>query len=485
MEGLENALGDSSAIAANTDSLSVPESPAAQEAAGSGSGPMRRNRRPRSNTLRGKKLNMHRFSATSMSQGDLGAQGMNVDDLKIRTPPPYVPATVGFDELEAEVYGLAYRYLEQLTNNPERDTDRLLLANEVTASVLANGFGDGSTRMVRRQNSDPRAFEHAETVEKGEDEQEEVVDGHTITTTVMNAMDERLKTTDPDGGLQGLNGTEVPAFAKRFAISHHSEKGRRPTMEDSHVALPSLQQLCPNAPSNVALFGVFDGHGGLEAAEFSRSHFPWILARHVSALADSEIDNEEKIREALHNSFLATDKSFINRSLRDNLKCGSTCVTVTVTEKKLYCAWLGDSQAVLCRNGQPKVLMQAHKPEREDEKARIEAAGGVVVWYGTWRVNGVLSVARSIGDAGMKQFVIGTPDIRCVDLEDGDEFIILACDGLWDVMKYEEVCEFVGDHRKRNASLKGAAEALVNTALEAGSMDNVTVVIVEIVQQST
>ena len=70
---------------------------------------------------------------------------------------------------------------------------------------------------------------------------------------------------------------------------------------------------------------------------------------------------------------------------------------------QLYVAWLGDSQAVLCRGGEPVELMDPHKPNRDDEKARIEAAGGVVVWYGAWRVNGVLSVARAIGDKKVKK----------------------------------------------------------------------------------
>ena len=69
---------------------------------------------------------------------------------------------------------------------------------------------------------------------------------------------------------------------------------------------------------------------------------------------------------------------------------------------------------MLCRDGKVVELMKPHKPQNEDEKQRIEAAEGVVVWYGAWRVNGILSVARAIGDRKLKQWVIGDPGVLCL-----------------------------------------------------------------------
>jgi serine/threonine protein phosphatase PrpC len=92
----------------------------------------------------------------------------------------------------------------------------------------------------------------------------------------------------------------------------------------------------------------------------------------------------------------------------------------------------------------------------QDEQARIVAAGGnVAQLYGVWRVNGVLSVSRSIGDGHMKareckcdvnntyaaqRLVISEPDTSTVELVGREEFVILACDGLWDVLSHEQVC---------------------------------------------
>lgn len=75
-----------------------------------------------------------------------------------------------------------------------------------------------------------------------------------------------------------------------------------------------------------------------------------------------------------------------------------------------------------------------HKPNTREERTRIEDAGGVVVWAGTWRVGGVLAVSRAFGDRPLKRYVIPTPDIREEVLTGADECLILASDGLWDVI---------------------------------------------------
>lgn len=75
-----------------------------------------------------------------------------------------------------------------------------------------------------------------------------------------------------------------------------------------------------------------------------------------------------------------------------------------------------------------------HKPNTREERTRIEDAGGVVVWAGTWRVGGVLAVSRAFGDRPLKRYVIPTPDIRDEQLTHDDDCLILASDGLWDVV---------------------------------------------------
>lgn len=129
-------------------------------------------------------------------------------------------------------------------------------------------------------------------------------------------------------------------------------------------------------------------------------------------------------------------------------------------------------------------LTTDHRACDPDEVARIEAAGGFVLKN---RVLGVLAVTRSMGDHGLKEFVIARPDVKEVTLElNGEGFIILACDGLWDVMEDEEAVGLVkkwvdGGRRKteeeKKIRKKKVAQMLIDEALRRGTTDNVTVIV--------
>ncbi|KAK4468079.1 hypothetical protein MN116_008252 [Schistosoma mekongi] len=120
---------------------------------------------------------------------------------------------------------------------------------------------------------------------------------------------------------------------------------------------------------------------------------------------------------------------------------------------RLYVANAGDSRAVLCRGGAAVDLSVDHKPEDEDEKARIVAAGGTVTRDG--RVNGGLNLSRALGDHSYKQtpnipltdqMITPSPDVTEIDLiPSADEFLVIACDGVWNSMTSQEVVEFIQD----------------------------------------
>lgn len=90
-----------------------------------------------------------------------------------------------------------------------------------------------------------------------------------------------------------------------------------------------------------------------------------------------------------------------------------------------------------------------HKPNRVDERRRIENAGGVVVWAGTWRVGGVLAVSRAFGDRLLKRYVVAMPDLQEEDLTAEDETVILASDGLWDVITNQDAITLIKDIKVR------------------------------------
>ncbi|KAJ8468441.1 hypothetical protein ONZ51_g9641 [Trametes cubensis] len=137
----------------------------------------------------------------------------------------------------------------------------------------------------------------------------------------------------------------------------------------------------------------------------------------------------------------------------------------------LYCANAGDARGVLCRAGKGIRLTYDHKGSDKQEAKRIMDAGGFVM---SGRVNGVLAVTRSLGDSSMKEFVVGSPYTTETELCEDDEFLILACDGLWDVVSDQAAVELV----RGIADPRKAAEELLDHAYRNYSSDNVTVLVV-------
>ncbi|PFH51478.1 hypothetical protein AMATHDRAFT_58844 [Amanita thiersii Skay4041] len=151
---------------------------------------------------------------------------------------------------------------------------------------------------------------------------------------------------------------------------------------------------------------------------------------------------------------------------------GVTAIIPPASAKRiLYSANAGDARAVLCRAGKAVRLTYDHKGSDKQEAKRITDAGGFVM---SGRVNGVLAVTRSLGDPSMKEFVVGAPYTTETQLHDEDEFLILACDGLWDVISDQSAIDLVRDV----VDAQEASEILLKHALAHHTMDNVTVLIV-------
>uniref|UniRef100_A0A8C7ZWY8 Protein phosphatase 1E n=1 Tax=Oryzias sinensis TaxID=183150 RepID=A0A8C7ZWY8_9TELE len=257
-----------------------------------------------------------------------------------------------------------------------------------------------------------------------------------------------------------------------YETSIHAIKNMRRKMEDKHVIIPDFNTLFNiQDQEEQAFFAVFDGHGGVDAAIYAANHL------HVN-LVHQESFSQDPI-EALCKAFKVTDERFVKKASREKLRCGTTGVVTFLRGQTLYVAWLGDSQVILVRRGQVVELMKPHKPDREDEKKRIEALGGCVIWFGTWRVNGSLSVSRAIGDSEHKPYICGDADHSVFPLDGSEDYLILACDGFWDTVSPEEAVRVVSDHLQENSGdTTMIAHKLVASARDAGSSDNITVIVV-------
>nr|POE56074.1 putative protein phosphatase 2c 8 [Quercus suber] len=150
-------------------------------------------------------------------------------------------------------------------------------------------------------------------------------------------------------------------------------------------------------------------------------------------------------------------------------------------------------RAVLFSGGVAFALSRDHKPDRPDELKRIEAAGGKVINWNGHRVLGVLTTSRSIGDHCLRPYVISKPEVTVTKRSNNDEFLILASDGLWDVISNEVACQIVKrclEGRLRRKSLEvevenesraaEAAAVLTELAMARGSKDNISVIVVEL-----
>jgi serine/threonine protein phosphatase PrpC len=248
----------------------------------------------------------------------------------------------------------------------------------------------------------------------------------------------------------------------RFEVCVGSTVGRRPTMEDEVVVVG----LGPAHNPNEDFFGVFDGHGGRDAAVYAAKNLYPKIGRNFSL-------NPNEPLKSITSAFEETNAWM----MQQRMDCGSTAAVGFVVESTLYTANVGDTRVVLGYKDRRAVRLSFdHKPSVASEKERIERLGGEVTKkFGVARVNGVLGVSRAFGDCKLIPYVSAVPHINILELTDETMFLIIACDGLWDEFSDKEAVDLVFE--KAN-SVQNMAEYLTNMAIMRGSQDNVSVVVV-------
>ncbi|CAL0305760.1 unnamed protein product [Lupinus luteus] len=300
--------------------------------------------------------------------------------------------------------------------------------------------------------------------------------------------------------------------------------GKRPEMEDAVAVVPRFSKIpiqmligdrvidgmnkCYSQQTTHS-FGVYDGHGGSQVANYCRDRLHLALAEEIEFFKEGLIvgntkdDCQDQWKKAFTNCFLKVDAEVGGNANYEPVApetVGSTAVVAIICSSHIIVSNCGDSRAVLCRGKEPMALSVDHKPNRDDEYARIEAAGGKVIQWNGHRVFGVLAMSRSIGDRYLKPWIIPEPEVTFLPRAKNDECLILASDGLWDVMTNEEACDIARRrillwHKKNGSALpsvrgeeidpaaQAAAEYLSNRALQKGSKDNITVIVVDLKAQ--
>jgi len=265
-----------------------------------------------------------------------------------------------------------------------------------------------------------------------------------------------------------------------FSVSVSAIRGRRRTMEDTHICMPYFDLIFSNdenSNENLHLYAVFDGHGGPAASQFSCIEYPFILAETLSCTSD--------IKTALNKALTTLNIRFKNRARDDS---GSTAAIVlhNSTKNQVHSSWVGDSESfVLTSDSTFMRLVFPHKLEDPAEIKRIENAGGRVVFYPSAdmvpRLNGNLAVARAIGDAdevGLECI----PDYQFETIAVSKKsFLVIACDGLWDVALPQNCMNVLNCFYKEMKGFEAkAAKSLTSYAYGNYSTDNISVIVVDL-----
>ena len=240
-----------------------------------------------------------------------------------------------------------------------------------------------------------------------------------------------------------------------------SMQGWRVEMEDAHRAITGLE----GGLTDWSYFAVFDGHAGALVSEHSSEH----LLESIMTTSEFKAD----VIQGIHKGFLRLDNDMrrLPEMTAGTDKSGSTAVCAFISPTHIYIANCGDSRAVLCNSGAPIFSTRDHKPVVPAEKERIQKAGGSVM---VQRVNGSLAVSRALGDYEYKnvegrgpceQLVSPEPEIFVRDRDEHDEFLVLACDGIWDVMTNEDLCEFIYSRLLLTDDLEAVTNQVIDTCL--------------------
>jgi serine/threonine protein phosphatase PrpC len=348
--------------------------------------------------------------------------------------------------------------------------------------------------------------------------------GDSNTSNSVNAFDPTTSASAIQGGLLGVMEASVDTAAvweKKAKVAVDKVRGVSPSSYDISVRAIKGNRLSMEDEYLVANGGrfaaVFDGHGGGGVSTFLRENLHDKINKHLQKSLKAGGGHQEnnnahsvpKMVHAIRAAFNEVDSEVL--AIDDYQYQGSTAVAVYLHEdtnsgaRTLISANIGDSRAILSRNQRAVEITRDHKPDDDVEKERLISIGETIEWDNYSKVYRVrnLSLSRAIGDRFAKPAVSGDVEIQLFQLSDkvsstkdgvgNDEFVILASDGLWDVMTSQDCVDFVHKRLKSkpsrftlsssdNSNLlvtkrKNMSRFLANEALRRGSGDNICVIV--------
>lgn len=241
-----------------------------------------------------------------------------------------------------------------------------------------------------------------------------------------------------------------------FSYQEDKNLKYRQSMEDIGVTLPNL-----TSDYKTSLFGIFDGHGGNDVVKYIKDRIPEIIKQYLNDLFP--------IEKCFINSFNKIDEEL---KFYDSEYTGSTATLVLFQDNKIYCANVGDSRAYIIYNNYIKQITVDHKCSVPEEAERIRNCGGKITKN---RVQGQLVLSRSLGDLYCKKYgVTNLPDISVNKIDNNVKYVVIASDGIWDVVDENTVLNM--SKLKKNA--EEFCKDLVKKAIEKESKDNISCIVI-------
>lgn len=314
---------------------------------------------------------------------------------------------------------------------------------------------------------------------------------HNNSTLSLSSVNSQARNSSTSNLSQVSNIDPFYGLSFKVGVAENKNVTYRSKMEDVHTYVANFAERL-----DWGYFAIFDGHAGKQTARWCGNNLHTLLEQEIIANEETnEVDFDMK--DNLYKLFIKADDLITKESTGNS---GSTAAVVVLLwenkddapkrssiynnmsidfsnqKRMLYTANVGDSRIVLFRNGEAFRLSYDHKASDINEINRIRDSGGLVMKN---RVNGILAVTRSLGDTYMKDLVVGKPFTTSTEIDESDQFMILACDGLWDVISDIKACRIVEESFRTSDDPEVAAKKLTQVAMDNSTTDNITVMVVK------
>ena len=275
-----------------------------------------------------------------------------------------------------------------------------------------------------------------------------------------------------NNGIMPTEGYSMKASSvKEYGYAQNQNPRYRSYMEDFPKIVDKFM-----GDKNKGVFAIFDGHGGDEVAQMAKERFCDLFSYYL-------YNSKSNIEQSYQNAFRKIDEEISKGNYSENT--GSTaCVAyicqdnnlISGAQRFIYTANLGDTRAVLVSKNSCKRLTVDHKCADREEEKRIRSAGGVLI---DGRIFGQLILSRALGDFAFKKYGIScVPYIQKHLITENDLYLVLASDGVWDVIQDNDLPNLIKE--KGNTGIGKVAEHVVNSAMERGSQDNISCLVLKL-----